>query len=119
MQRTLLVLMLAFSMLPVAALAQETAPAPAAEPKKPPSLATSARLAAAKTIFVKQGAGSDLPFNIINSAFESWGRYLPADSPDTADLVIEVSAPNEGGVSLYTEKEQRERAAKGQPVKDE
>ncbi len=117
MRQVLAVLISSLLLIPLAASAQEAPPAP--EQKKPASLATPARLAAAKTIYVKLGQGSELPFNIISNAFESWGRYLPAKSPEKADLVVEVSAPNEGGVSLYTEQEQRERAAKGQPVKDE
>lgn len=57
-----------------------------------PAISPSARLAAAKTAYIKNGGGNDMPFNIISSAIESWGRFIPADSAETADVVIEITS---------------------------
>lgn len=54
------------------------------------------RVAAAKTVFLKNAGGDDIPFNVISRNFEGWGRYLLVDSPDKADLIIEIRSPGEG-----------------------
>ena len=63
---------------------------PAATPISP-----SARLAAAKTAFLKNGGGSEIPYNVIESGMEGWGRFTLVDSPQEADVIIEVQAPEE------------------------
>jgi len=55
----------------------------------------SARLAAAKTAFVRNGGGSEIPYNVIESGIEGWGRFTLVDSPVQADVIIEVQAPEE------------------------
>jgi hypothetical protein len=57
----------------------------------------SARLAAAKTAFVRNAVGSDIAYNVITSAMESWGRFRLVGTPESADIVVEVSAPGTGG----------------------
>jgi hypothetical protein len=65
-----------------------TAPAPPISP--------SARLLAAKTAFVKNAEGSsDIPYNVIDGGLEGWARLMLVDSPEKADIVIEISAPEE------------------------
>jgi hypothetical protein len=71
---------------------------PAQEPPaKPASISASARLAAARTVFLKKAGGSDIPFNVITSDIEGWGRFTLVDSAETADLVVEVLSPEENG----------------------
>jgi hypothetical protein len=53
-----------------------------------------ARMAAAKTVFLRH-VGSDIPFTVIQAGMESWPRYMIVDSPEKADLIIEVIAPKE------------------------
>lgn len=53
------------------------------------------RMAAAKTVFLKNLGGDDIPFNVISRNFESWGRYILVDSIDKADLVIEIQSPDD------------------------
>ncbi len=65
---------------------------PAARPVNP-----SARLAAAKTAMVRNAEGSDIPYDVISSAMESWGRFTLVDSPEKADIIVEVSAPGTSG----------------------
>ena len=76
------------------ALAQEKPPTPA-EPKNPTYVSPSARLAAAKTVFLKNISGSEIPFNVISGGLEGWGRFLPVDSPAQADIVIEITSPDD------------------------
>ena len=54
------------------------------------------RMAAAKTVFLRNAGGDDIPFNVISRNFEGWARYLLVDSPDKADLIIEIQSPGEG-----------------------
>jgi hypothetical protein len=62
-------------------------------PKFVPPLA---RIRAAKTIFVRKAEGAnDVPFNVIQSGFDSWPRFIPALSADKADIIAEVAAPEE------------------------
>jgi hypothetical protein len=80
----------------------------AQEPKKAPlAITPAARLAAAKTALVRNGGGSSIPFNVIVSSLEGWGRFTLVDAPEKADIILEVSAPDEGGgvsVSSSTKK---------------
>lgn len=76
--------------------AQQPSP-PAQQPTNPGAAAHYDRMAAAKTVFLKNvGGNSDLPFNVISRNFESWGRYILVDSPDNADMVIEIQSPDDG-----------------------
>lgn len=71
-------------------------------PKKNPPVMPTSRLAAARTAFVKNAGGSSIPFNVISTSMEGWGRYQLVDSPEKADLILEVSTSSsgEGGVSV-------------------
>jgi hypothetical protein len=73
----------------LAAFAQEPQP----EPRK--FLPPQARMAAAKTVYLRNAGGSDIPFNIIQAGIESWPRYTIVDSPEKADLIVEVLSPEE------------------------
>jgi hypothetical protein len=79
------------------ACAQEAAK-PAQEVTKPtPPLSPSLRLTSAKSVFIKSSGGSDIPYNVISSSMEGWGRYEIAKSPDKADLIMEITAPSGSG----------------------
>ena len=73
----------------------------------------------AKTIFVKQASGSDIPFNVISSAFDGWGRFTQVDSPEKADLVVSISSPHlvpDMGVAGPIRDYPQQRRAADQPV---
>lgn len=72
------------------------------EPKpEPPKFTTpTARLTAAKTVYMRQGEGSDIPFNVIESGIEGWGRYTLVPSPEKADLIVDVSAPEDSAAGI-------------------
>ncbi len=93
MRRSVLTLIALFAIFASAYAQEQTKPAP--------FLSRVARMRAAKTAFVKNGGGSDFPFNIFQSTMEGWGRVVLVDAPEKADIVIEVSAPlDESGVSV-------------------
>lgn len=70
------------------------------KPEPPKFVTPLARLQAARTVFVRQDRGSEVPFNVIESAMEGWGRYTLVSSPEKADLIVEVSAPQESAASI-------------------
>ena len=75
----------------------------------PTSHAVSAdRLVAAKNLFLKHAGGSEIPYNVINSGFEGWGRYVLVDNPDKADLIMEISAPVDNSGTKISTKVNRE-----------
>ena len=78
------------------ALAQSQQPAPAATSSAPSRYD---RVASARNVFLKNAGGSDIPFNVISRDFEGWAHYLLVDSPDKADLIIEIQSPDDGSES--------------------
>ena len=97
---TALLLVLISATLPAIAQQAQRRPIVPGSPK--PLLSPLARLQAATTAFVKKVEGSDIGSDAVVSTLEGWGRYKLVDSPDKADLVIEVTSPAEdsGGVSV-------------------
>lgn len=74
---------------------------PAVQTQAPRPLTTSARLAAAKTVYLVQGSGNSIPYNVISSGFESWPRYTIVETRQKADLIVEILAPEDPtGVSV-------------------
>jgi hypothetical protein len=71
-------------------------------PAKPAYVSPSQRLMNAKTVYVKNGGGSSIPFDVINGEFEGWGRFIMAESPDKADLLVEVTSPEDTKPSTTT-----------------
>ena len=79
------------------AFAQEQKPAA-------PPVSPSARLAAAKTAYVKSIGDSETPFNVIQSGLEGWPRFILVDSAEKADVVIQIETKeDENGVSVSSD----------------
>jgi len=89
--RIVILLLAAFLMSSVALAQEQSQP----EQKKPVYVSPAARLAAAKTVFIKNNGGSDVPFNVFQSALEGWARYRLVDSAEEADLLIEITSPDD------------------------
>jgi hypothetical protein len=73
---------------------------PAQSPAQPstsgkPVIAPMARLNAAKTVYLKKLGGNDIPFNVIANAFDGWAKYMVISSPEKADLIVEITAPEQ------------------------
>ncbi len=88
---------LLFFFLPLFAIAQDTQKAP----ETPKPVSATARLAAAKTAYVKRAAGADVAYDAIRYSIEGWGRYVVVSKPEESDITVEVSAPGDsGGVTM-------------------
>jgi hypothetical protein len=73
------------------------------EPEKkaaPVSLTPSARLAAAKTAYLKKTGGDNIPYDVVSSTLEGWGRFKLVDAPEKADLIIEILAREESEAAV-------------------
>lgn len=69
------------------AFAQASAP-----PEKKPAVETpESRLLSAKKILVIHASGNTIPYDVIKSTLEGWIRFTTVNSPDKADLLVEVS----------------------------
>lgn len=62
---------------------------------KPTPISPSARLAAAKTAYLRNAGGSEIPYNVIEAGLEGWGRFTLVDSPREADVIVEIESPEE------------------------
>ncbi len=84
-----------FVVLMAAALLAQAPPPKDQSPGPPVFVSPSARLAAAKTALVRNAGGSEISYNVINSGLEGWGRFHLVDSPSEADIIIEVTSPED------------------------
>jgi hypothetical protein len=70
-------------------------------PEKKPVMETpSVRLASARNVLVVRTHGSRIPFEAIKSTLEGWGRFTLVETPEKADLIIEVSSSGDSGVQV-------------------
>jgi hypothetical protein len=106
MRRSLLqlIILILLSASVVTARAQQPTPEAKPAPAAAPPAATRDRLASAKNIFLKSAGGSEIPYNVINSGFEGWGRYVLVDTAEKADIIMEISAPPEDSGSRVSVK---------------
>ena len=72
----------------------------AAGAQQKPAMTASAKLANARSAYLKRAGASDVAWNVISSGVEGWGRYMLVDAPGKADIIIEISQPEEGGLSV-------------------
>jgi hypothetical protein len=87
-----------FAALSMAAFAaQQTQPPP---DKKPVMETPSMRLASARNVFMVRTHGSRIPFEVIRSTVEGWGRFTLVETPEKADLIIEISSTGDSGVQV-------------------
>ncbi|MDR3762973.1 MAG: hypothetical protein P4M01_02645 [Acidobacteriota bacterium] len=103
----------AFAFVVLALLAALTVPCPAQQPppeakpeaaaseaQRPPVLSTQARLMAARSIVIQHSGGS-IPNDVIDQAFEGWGRFVIVYDRQKADLIVSIEAPTvDNGVSV-------------------
>lgn len=79
----------------------QTDAAKAAQTAKP--LSPTARLTAARTLYLKNAGGSDTPFDVISQGVQGWGRYQIVNAADKADIVAEVTShASSSGISVST-----------------
>ncbi|MBZ5504447.1 MAG: hypothetical protein LAO78_03070 [Acidobacteriia bacterium] len=68
--------------------------------KKPAIETPSMRLASARNVFINRTHGSRIPFETIRSTIEGWGRFTLVETPDKADLLIEIASTGDSGVQV-------------------
>ena len=79
---------------PAAATEQKASEQKAPE-QKPPALSTTARLTGARTVYIRIPHGNTIPYEAISVGFDGWGRYKMVNDESKADLVVEITAPQE------------------------
>jgi len=89
-------------------------PAPQAPAPQAPGTARYDRLALAKTIYIRNNATNDIPYNVISTAVDSWGKYTLVDDPDKADIVMEISMTGEEGVKVKESSDSKHSLHAGQ-----
>ena len=99
------VLVAAITFLALSAFAQQQAappsPSPSEEKKVPAAESPMAKLTSARTVLVTRGRGSNIPYDTIKSTLEGWMRFSVVDTPDKADIIVNVETygDNEAKVS--------------------
>jgi hypothetical protein len=68
--------------------------------KKPLIETPSMRLTSARNVFITRTHGSRIPFDVIKSTVDGWGRFTLVETPDKADLIIEIAASGDSGVQV-------------------
>ena len=58
------------------------------------------RLAAARNVYITRTRGSSIPLDVIRSTMEGWERFTFVETPDRADLIIEISSTGDSGVQV-------------------
>ena len=70
-------------------------------PEKKPVMETPAmRLVSARNVFMNRARGSKIPFDVIQSTVEGWGKFTVVASPDKADIIIQISSSGDSGVQV-------------------
>jgi predicted Zn-dependent protease len=96
------------------ALSQQPSPSPPPAQKKPVPETSAVRLANARTILFTRARGNGIPFDVIKSTVEDWGRFTTVDSRDKADLVVEV-ATSGGDSGIQVSSSDRPSPLDGRP----
>ena len=68
--------------------------------RKPLIETPSMRLAAAKNVFITRTQGSRIPLDVIRSTMEGWERFTFVETPDKADLIVEISSTGDSSVQV-------------------
>lgn len=69
----------------------------------PPPMTPAARLAAAKTAFLRKSGGSEsIPYDVVNDTLQGWGRFTLVDAPEKADVIIEVYTAEDSPTTIST-----------------
>lgn len=70
-------------------------------PEKKPVIETAAmRLASARNVLIIRTRGSVVPFDVIRSTLDGWGRFTLVETRDKADLIIEIASGGDSGVQV-------------------
>jgi hypothetical protein len=74
---------------------------PAPAPEKKPVIETAAtRLASARNVLMVRTRGSMVPFEVIQSTLDGWGRFTLVETREKADLIIEIASNGDSSVQV-------------------
>ena len=73
--------------------------------KKPIMETPAMRLASARNVFIYRTHGSQVPFDVIKSTLEGWGRFTTVEAASKADIIIEVASNGNSGVQVSSSSE--------------
>lgn len=69
--------------------------------QKPQADTASARLTGAKNVLVTRVRGNNIPYEVIKSTLDGWGRFTIVEKLEQAELVVQVSTSGgDNGVSV-------------------
>jgi hypothetical protein len=69
--------------------------------KKPVVQTPAARLAEARNAqIVRTRNGSNIPFDVIKSTIDGWMRFTLVDTPDKADIIVEIVSSGDSSVQV-------------------
>lgn len=100
--KTILFVLLAISLTSAVQQEQKQEPKPEEKPAAAPPLSASARLAAARTAFLrKTGNGDNAAYDVVSTTLEGWGRFTLVNSLEKADIVVEIfsQSDSDGGIT--------------------
>ena len=60
----------------------------------------SERLAFGKSMYVKNEHGSNIPFDVINTDIQGWGRFVMLDTETNANFIAEVTSYGSGSLTM-------------------
>jgi hypothetical protein len=73
--------------------------------KKPVMETPAMRLASARNVLIYRTHGSQVPFDVIKSTLEGWGRFTMVEAQSKADLIIEIASNGNSGVQVSSSSE--------------
>jgi hypothetical protein len=69
--------------------------------KKPVIQTPAARLAEARNAqIVRTRSGSNIPYDVIKSTMDGWMRFTLVDTPDKADIIVEIATSGDSSVQM-------------------
>src|SRR5882672_6277589 len=69
--------------------------------KKPVIQTPAARLAEARNAqIVRTRGGSNIPYDVIKSTMDGWMRFTLVDTPDKADIIVEIATSGDSSVQV-------------------
>src|SRR5258707_5457513 len=85
------------------------------EQKKVVPAIPAARFAHLKSAYVTRTGGNPIAYDVITSSIDGWGRFAPASAPEKADIVIEISSTDPGGVVSSSGTKHDQKTGRSEP----
>jgi len=71
----------------------------ASQPQKVAADNPTTRLQSARNVIIRKARSSaEIPYNVVSTSIEGWGRFNLVDAPEKADLIIDVNATGDNEI---------------------